>query len=62
MFDKLSIFPATNAQAVESRKRSYEEWGKKRGHPWEDYIDVPNTMGGFEIAANGRWTTWYGYS
>ncbi|KAJ2934544.1 hypothetical protein H1R20_g2579, partial [Candolleomyces eurysporus] len=54
MLDQLSIFPATHAQAVESRRRSYEEWGRRRQHPFDDYIDESNTMGGYEIAADDR--------
>ncbi|RXW19908.1 hypothetical protein EST38_g5951 [Candolleomyces aberdarensis] len=60
MLYQLSIFPATHAQAVESRRRSYEEWGKRKRYPLEHYIDESNTMGGKEIAADGKWTTWYG--
>jgi len=58
MFASLSLFPATLEQAIESRKRSYVTWGTASNWPYEDYIDKPNTMGGLEAAAEGRFTTW----
>lgn len=58
MLDHLSLFPATKEQAVESRLRSYESWGRPYGVPIEGYLDRKNTMAGLEMAAEGRWTSW----
>ncbi|KAF6762783.1 hypothetical protein DFP72DRAFT_567181 [Ephemerocybe angulata] len=44
MFAHLSIYPATHDQAIESRKRSWEHWGKRYGFPdQQSYIDRPGT-------------------
>ncbi|KAH9479632.1 hypothetical protein JR316_0008227 [Psilocybe cubensis] len=52
----VSIFPATRAQIVESRRRSYEAWG--RGMTLEEYLARDAVMDGHEVARDGKLVTW----
>ncbi|KAH9942825.1 hypothetical protein B0H21DRAFT_749572 [Amylocystis lapponica] len=52
----LSLFPATPAQMLESRKRSAESWAK--GLTLEQYVLRDAIMDQHEHAAGGKLTTW----
>ena len=52
----LSLYPATREQVIESRKRSFAEWGQKL--PLEEYLERDAYMDGLEHAKGNRLTTW----
>jgi hypothetical protein len=54
--DKLTLKSASNAQIIESRKRSFVEWGK-----WltlEQYLQRDKEAEALDHAKGGRLTTW----
>ncbi|KAF7971280.1 hypothetical protein HWV62_21526 [Athelia sp. TMB] len=51
----LSLYPATQEQVIESRKRSFAEWGQKL--PLEEYLERDAYMDGLAHAKNNRLTT-----
>ncbi|KAK0217946.1 hypothetical protein IW262DRAFT_1104795 [Armillaria fumosa] len=54
----LSLFPATQAQVIESRRRSFKEWGRSMTE--EEYMRRDAEMDKDEHASNRKLTTWYG--
>ncbi|KAK0467250.1 uncharacterized protein EV420DRAFT_1300541 [Desarmillaria tabescens] len=52
----LSLFPATQAQTIESRRRSFKEWGRSMTE--EEYLRRDAEMDSDEHASNRRLTTW----
>ena len=59
-FASLTLFRATPAQVLESRKRSWPEWGGPLTE--EQYLERSAQMDVMKHAANFRMITWYGYS
>ena len=53
----LSLFPATREQAVESRKRTFVQWGT--GRTLEEYLRRDELMEEEECALGGNYITWY---
>jgi len=52
----LSIFCATASQTIESRKRSYESWG--RGLSLEQYFERDVGIEQHDVGRDGKLTTW----
>jgi hypothetical protein len=52
----LSLFPATAAQTIESRKRSHIEWG--RWLSMEDFLRRDEILEKLEHANGDKLTTW----
>lgn len=52
----LTLFPATPAQVVESRRRTFKEWGRTMTE--EEYRRRDETMDHHEHAADGKLITW----
>jgi hypothetical protein len=53
----LSLFPATRAQVLESRTRTYNQWG--RGLSIQQYLGRDELMDTLEHARDGKLITWY---
>lgn len=52
----LTLFRATPAQVLESRRRTWPEWGGVLTE--EQYLERDNQMDGMEHAANSKMITW----
>ncbi|KAF8899640.1 hypothetical protein CPB84DRAFT_1780294 [Gymnopilus junonius] len=52
----LTLFPATKAQVIESRKRSFASWG--RGATLEQYLARDARSDNHEVSKDGRLVTW----
>ncbi|KIM44889.1 hypothetical protein M413DRAFT_442857 [Hebeloma cylindrosporum] len=53
---RLSIFPANTAQVLESRKRTFQEWG--RGMTLEEYLARDTISDKHEVSRDSRLITW----
>ena len=56
----LTLFRATPAQVLESRKRTWPQWGGLLTE--EQYLERNTQMDAMEHAVNSRMITWYAYS
>lgn len=56
LLSPLTIFAATKEQTVESRRRTYKEWGM--GMSAEEYLERDAINDQHEIARDGNLTTW----
>jgi hypothetical protein len=54
--DALSIFPATTEQILESRQRTWPEWG--RGMTLEDYVAREEMLDTQPHATDGKMIIW----
>jgi hypothetical protein len=54
---QISLFRATQAQKIESRKRTHVLWS--RGLSLEAYLKRDERLEQHELARDGRWITWY---
>lgn len=52
----LSLYPATPAQVIASRERSFVEW--HQGRSLEECLKRDEILDDFENSANGKLTTW----
>ncbi|KAF8159770.1 hypothetical protein B0H34DRAFT_417317 [Crassisporium funariophilum] len=55
-FSSLSLFPANLEQILESRKRTFQQWGK--GVTFEEYMERDARTDMHEVAQDGRLITW----
>lgn len=56
VLNQLTLKPASGPQVIESRKKSFEEWGK-----WlslEQYLQRDKEAEAFDHANKGKLTTW----
>jgi hypothetical protein len=56
-WSQISLFRATPAQIIESRKLSHVEWSQ--GLSMEAYLERDARLDDLEHAKDGRLTTWY---
>ncbi|KAI5121874.1 hypothetical protein M0805_001082 [Coniferiporia weirii] len=56
LFASLTLFAATREQTLESRKRTFPQWG--RGLTLEQYLARESQLDVAEHAASGKFTTW----
>jgi hypothetical protein len=54
---RLSIFPANMAQVLESRTRTFQEWG--RGVTLEEYLARDATSDNHEVSRDSKLVTWW---
>ena len=52
----LSIFPGTREQIIESRRRTFAQWGN--AYTIEEYLRRDEIMDGDEHATDGKYITW----
>lgn len=55
-FSHLSLYLANAEQTLESRKRSFQDWG--RGNTLEEYLERDEITERREVAWDGRYVTW----
>jgi hypothetical protein len=52
----LSLFPATPEQVLQTRNRTFVEWG--RGRTLEGYLERDHILDDLEHATDGKMITW----
>ncbi|KAF8801281.1 hypothetical protein BYT27DRAFT_7198350 [Phlegmacium glaucopus] len=56
IFSRLSLYPATTEQTLESRKHTFHQWG--RGNTLQEYLERDENTDNHEVARDGRGVTW----
>lgn len=58
-FASLSLFPATPAQTIESRRQTWQEWNW--GRSLEQYLVMYSDTDKLEHSRDGKLVTWFAY-